>query len=66
MIEVNSVEGLLKALHHGDTAFLKVIKNKKGSAKWKESTGTVTVKLPGKGTFTMSKETYAKIEGCLR
>lgn len=65
MINVDSIEGLLKAINHGDSASLKVMKNKKGSIKWKETAGTVTIKIPERGTFTMSKETFAKIEGSL-
>ena len=63
MSEVQSIEGLLYSLNRGnDNPKLKVIKNKKGSVIWKETTGTVTVKLPDNHTYTVSRATFDKIE----
>ncbi len=61
---ITSIDGLLRVIgrNSGDNVCLKVIRNKKGDVIWKETTGTVTVKLPDMHTYTMSRSTFEKIK----
>lgn len=63
MKEITTLDGLLRAIDRGnDIPNLKVIKNKKGKTAFYESRGCVTVKLPDRRTYTMSRATYEKLE----
>jgi hypothetical protein len=63
MNKVDDIDSLLRSIARGNnTSTLKVIRGKSGSLTWKESIGTVTIRLPTNRTYTISRQTYAKIE----
>ena len=66
MREITDIEDLLYAFNHGsDNIKLKVVRNKNGNITWRESKGTVTIKLLNQHTYTVSKQTYDKIRNYL-
>ena len=60
----NDLIDLLKEIHRNEdtTVRLKVVTGRDGSPKWRESRGSITIKLAESGrTYTISMQTYNKV-----